>query len=133
MTLWVKNIDASNFSGYVSASGAINVSSSISDYQIEGWRRVELLFTTNGTPITISIGSNSVISYIDDVRLQPFQSSQKTYVYNPSTLWLVAELDERNFATLYNYDEEGSLIQVKKETVNGIITVKTSRQNIKHP
>ena len=36
----------------------------------------------------------------------------------------MAELDERNFATLYEYDEEGKLVRVKKETERGIMTIK---------
>ena len=36
-----------------------------------------------------------------------------------------------HFATYYNYDEEGTLVQIKKETERGIMTVKTTRQHIK--
>ena len=43
----------------------------------------------------------------------------------------MAELDENNYATFYNYDEEGILVQVKKETERGIMTIKTTRQNLK--
>jgi hypothetical protein len=53
-----------------------------------------------------------------------------SYVYDPQTHWLLAELDNRNFATFYNYDEEGSLVQVKQETEKGIFTIQTSRSNI---
>jgi hypothetical protein len=55
----------------------------------------------------------------------------KTFVYDPASLWLVAELDNQNYATFYNYDEEGVLTQVKKETVNGVQTLKTTRSNLK--
>jgi hypothetical protein len=41
----------------------------------------------------------------------------------------VAELDERNYATLYEYDEEGKLIRVKKETEKGIMTIKENKNN----
>jgi hypothetical protein len=69
---------------------------------------------------------------MDDVRIQPFKSTLKTFVYDPKNLWLVAELDNQNYATFYNYDEEGTLTQVKKETVKGVQTLKTTRSNIKH-
>src|ERR1051326_3087650 len=67
--------------------------------------------------------------YYDDIRLQPFKSAITTYVYDPKTLWITGELDNRNFATFYNYDEEGAVVQVKKETKNGIMTIKSTRSN----
>lgn len=54
----------------------------------------------------------------------------KGYVYNKQQK-LVAELDENNYATFYEYDEEGNLIRVKKETERGIITVKEVRSSFK--
>ena len=55
----------------------------------------------------------------------------KTYVYDPLNLWLVAELDALNYATFYDYDSEGQLVQIKKETENGVVTIQTSRSNTK--
>jgi hypothetical protein len=65
--------------------------------------------------------------YFDDIRIHPFNADMKTYVYDPQTLRLMAELDENNYATFYNYDEEGQLIRVKKETVQGVKTIKETR------
>jgi hypothetical protein len=67
--------------------------------------------------------------YIDDIRIIPFQSVATTYVYDPVTLWLKAELDNNHYATFYNYDGEGNMTQVKKETVKGIVTIKANRTN----
>ena len=53
----------------------------------------------------------------------------KSYVYDPSTQKLTAELDENNYATKYEYDDEGILIRVKKETTRGVMTIKESRNN----
>ena len=53
----------------------------------------------------------------------------KSYVYDPINMRLVAELDERNYATMYEYDEEGKLVRVKKETERGIMTIKENRNN----
>jgi hypothetical protein len=127
------SINPSNIASFVTIPTGVTIqSATISNYQIEGWRRVEVVFFVNSTSGTGTIVLNpSVNVNVDDVRLQPFNSSQKTYVYDPNKLWLVAELDERNFATFYNYDEEGTLVQVKKETISGIVTLKTNRQNIK--
>lgn len=103
--------------------------------KIEGWQKVELNFTTAYTGnVNIQLKVNGVSTnwFMDDVRIQPFKSTLKTFVYDPKNLWLVAELDNQNYATFYNYDEEGTLTQVKKETVKGVQTLKTTRSNIKH-
>ena len=71
-----------------------------------------------------------VYKYFDDIRITPFNSVFKSYVYDPGTYRLIADLDDNNFATFYNYDEEGILVQIKKETEKGIQTIKTTRQNL---
>lgn len=105
---------------------------------IDGWRRIEGTFTTphltTGTEFTLTIGLNRhsmAPLYFDDIRIQPFESSMQTYVYDPENHKLVATLDENNFATLYSYDKQGNLFLVKKETEKGIMTVQQSRTHIK--
>jgi hypothetical protein len=39
----------------------------------------------------------------------------------------MAELDENNYATFYEYDDEGTLTRVKKETEKGIKTIRETR------
>ncbi len=100
---------------------------------IDGWQRIEGEFTIPGTASDISIELNCTSPggncYFDDVRVFPMDGSMKSYVYDPVTMRLMAELDERNYATLYEYDEEGKLIRVKKETEKGIMTIKENRNN----
>jgi hypothetical protein len=43
------------------------------------------------------------------------------------SLRLMAELDENNYSTFYEYDDDGTLIRVKKETERGIMTLKETR------
>lgn len=117
----------------ITVSGATVISTHILPQKIEGWQRVEVTFETGANPGSVDLAfsfTNGGTGLLDDVRIQPFQSAMKTFVYDPVTLWLSAELDNRNFATYYNYDEEGSLVQVKKETEKGIVTVKTARNNV---
>jgi hypothetical protein len=52
----------------------------------------------------------------------------KSYVYDPVSLRLWSELDDRNYATFYEYDEQGNLTRTKKETERGIITIQESRE-----
>ena len=98
---------------------------------IDGWQRIEAEFVVPTTALYINLQliSDSANCYFDDIRIFPFDGSMKSYVYDPVNLRLVAELDERNYATLYEYDEEGKLIRVKKETENGVMTIKENRNS----
>ena len=66
--------------------------------------------------------------YFDDIRIHPLKANMTSYVYDPITLKLVAELDANNFATFYSHDAEGNLISVKKETIDGIKTIKEGKK-----
>ncbi len=100
---------------------------------IDGWQRVESSFTVpddaNNIQLELMNNSETNDAYFDDIRLHPFRSNMKSFVYDPSTQRLTAELDENNYATLYEYDDEGILIRVKKETERGVMTIKESRNN----
>jgi hypothetical protein len=98
---------------------------------IDGWQRIEAQFTIPDTAsdLRIQLSCSTGDCYFDDIRVFPFDGSMKSYVYDPVNMRLVAELDERNYATLYEYDEEGKLVRVKKETEKGIMTIKESRNN----
>ncbi|MBS4065890.1 MAG: hypothetical protein KGZ74_15125 [Chitinophagaceae bacterium] len=97
---------------------------------IEGWQRIDQVVTVPAAAayyeVRLKASVNSA-TYFDDLRIQPFNSNMKTFVYNPVNLRLMAELDENNYATFYEYDDEGTLIRVKKETVQGIKTIKETR------
>lgn len=97
---------------------------------IDGWQRIEDTITTNSVGnIKMECIVTSGISYFDDIRVFPYDGTMVTYVYDPATLRLAAELDERNYAKIYEYDEEGKLIRVKKETEKGIMTIQENREN----
>jgi parallel beta-helix repeat protein/YD repeat-containing protein len=106
---------------------------------IDGWQRIEGRFAVRVSnpptmPITsikidLKCGSGTGNCLFDDIRIFPLDGSMKTYVYDPASKRLVAELDERNYTTFYEYDEEGKLVRVKKETERGIMTIKENRDN----
>ena len=100
---------------------------------IDGWQRIEQSFLVPGNAANIQINLKNLSvannSYFDDVRVHTFSGNMKSYVYDPSTQKLTAELDENNYATKYEYDDEGILIRVKKETTRGVMTIKESRNN----
>ena len=96
------------------------------------WQRIEVEFTYNVSSGVLEIlPASRGVFYVDDIRIMPADAITKCYVYSPQNYRLLAELDENHFATYYNYDEEGTLVQIKKETERGIMTVKTTRQHIK--
>jgi len=100
---------------------------------IDGWQRIDgsIYIGTSIKSLSISlIPAPSQTTYFDDLRIHPFNALMKSYVYDPKTLKLSAELDENNYATFYEYDKSGELVRVKKETEKGIATIKESRKGI---
>ncbi|MBL0202333.1 MAG: hypothetical protein IPP81_19910 [Chitinophagaceae bacterium] len=102
--------------------GAINVICKPTGLIIDGWQRIETEFKTpasfNNLTLTFSGNCN-----FDDVRLFPFNGNMKAYVYSYKDYSLMAQLDENNFATFYEYDQQKQLKRVKKETEKGIMTI----------
>ncbi|MFD2561875.1 leucine-rich repeat domain-containing protein [Aquimarina rubra] len=98
---------------------------------IDGWQRISADFRipNNAEFMTISLQSEdtNLNVYFDDIRFHPFDSNMKTFVYDPETQRLQSELDENNYATFYEYDKEGGLIRVKKETERGVYTIQETR------
>ncbi len=99
---------------------------------IDGWQLIEGTFDMPLAPaedFKVSLECNDCTAYFDDVRIFPMDGSMKCYVYDPENLRFVAELDERHFATRYEYDNEGKLVRVKKETERGVMTIQETHQH----
>ncbi|NMH85961.1 leucine-rich repeat domain-containing protein [Flavivirga algicola] len=98
---------------------------------IDKWQKVatDFIIPDNAGKMIISLKNNDSnrIAYFDDLRILPFKGNMKTFVYHPENQRLMSELDENNFATYYEYDLEGGLIRVKKETEEGIYTIQETR------
>lgn len=140
-TIKIKNVLGSEFDLF---SGQVKYKE-----PVEGWRKIEIVFDLSNVqsqldlnkecyleikgviPPSNSQGNEKLIWYVDDLRIQPEISSMKSFVYDLSILKPSAILDENNYATFYEYDLDGSLIRIKKETERGILTVKENRKAIK--
>ena len=101
---------------------------------IEGWQLFETKFTvpSSGDELEFFVdntGGNQLL-FIDDLRFHPYSANMKSFVYNPYNLKPAAELDENNYATFYEYDNDGTLIRVKKETKLGIKTIQETRSSL---
>jgi hypothetical protein len=98
---------------------------------IEGWKLLEGRFVVpvnQNSRFTITITPTTSV-WVDDIRIFPVKAQMKTYAYGDHDYKLMAELDENAFATFYEYDDEGSLVRVKKETERGIVTLKENHSS----
>ncbi|HYG16984.1 MAG TPA: hypothetical protein VEC12_14600, partial [Bacteroidia bacterium] len=143
ISCWVK--DSIEYNGLPQLQDSIFVSVSVSSGMgafytftpkgpvINGWQRFEGKFHVpeNAICINVALNTGNQVAYFDDLRIHPWQANMKSFVYNPRTLRLVAELDENNYATFYEYDEEGRLVRIKRETERGIVTLQESRTGLK--
>ena len=141
VSAWIKtpgNCDNSSATGTgvitVSFNGSNSVTLETTGVPVEGWQRYEATVTVpaaaTNMSITITAGNGKVL--VDDIRMHPYNALMKSYAYDPVNLRLMAELDENNYATFYEYDDDGTLIRVKKETERGIMTVKETRTVLKY-
>jgi len=114
------------------------------DNEIDGWRRVTCSFilpdeieptdVTNPNLFAVEISNLSTNPideeiYIDDIKIMPKAAQSNCYVYDFLTQRLMAEMDDNHYATFYEYNEEGTLIRIKKETERGIYTIQEARYN----
>ncbi|MEM7572442.1 MAG: hypothetical protein AAF433_06060 [Bacteroidota bacterium] len=102
--------------GWQQMSGIIEIAANAQDVQFE-------LRTPQVPTVT-------TFFYADDFRIQPEESVLTSYVYDPSTMRLSAQLDENNYATFYEYDDEGRLVRLKRETDRGVMTVSEQQTNL---
>jgi hypothetical protein len=142
VSAWVKGESENKNTSYVNPSLKVSFTGSTNSFTfspsgpiIDDWQRVEGIATipANASEIRIELKCQTGNCLFDDIRFIPNDGSMISYVYDPVTLKLTAQLDERNFATLYEYDEEGQLIRTKKETEKGIMTIQENRNNIQKP
>jgi hypothetical protein len=121
-----------SFTGFSSATVHMIPKSAI----IDGWQRFEGEFTVPATATTFNLSLNNTNPaggdplFFDDFRVHPFSSNMKSFVYNPLNLRLMAELDENNYASFYEYDDDGTLVRVKKETARGVMTITETRSSM---
>jgi hypothetical protein len=138
VSYWVKTSSPYGITGdplkiYVNNS-LVTLTSTGNDQVVENWKRIERSFNiSSATPSNIRIkltNTTGVTMYYDDIRIHPFNSSMKTFAYDWITQRLMAQLDDNNYATFYEYDEQGNLVRVKKETEKGVMTIQESRQSM---
>ncbi len=140
-TCWVRvnnpqpitsNADAS----VIVSGGGTSVTFHAEGSVIEGWQRIMGSFRTPAFPgdVTVELRPGNAVSYFDDIRIFPDGANMVTYVYDELNLRYTYSLDENNYFTKNEYNNQGELIRVKKETEKGIVTMKESISSLmKHP
>ena len=142
VSLWMKNednsaLDISNLRLLGSANcGNYTVQSDIegSSNSIDGWKQANFTISISrpsSTPVEDllvltfnNIGTKDIL--IDDLRILPLEASMSSKVYDRYYQRPVAEINENNFSTFYQYNHKGTAAGLKKETVRGIHSIKES-------
>lgn len=99
---------------------------------VEGWKLLEGQINTgqvSGINLKLTVKANTGQVQVDDLRIHPYNGNMKTFVYNESNYRLMAELDENCMATFYEYDDEGKLTRLKKETERGIQMIRENKSS----
>lgn len=101
---------------------------------VDGWQRIETVFNTGSVEVTALdiefANKTSEVAFMDDLRILPVDGKMKSFVYDARNLRLMAQLDENNYATFYEYDDEGTLVRTKRETERGIVTIQENRSTL---
>ncbi|MDP2684161.1 MAG: hypothetical protein Q8P20_03825 [bacterium] len=86
---------------------------------------------TYDQPISILL-TNPELSEInvDDVKFQPKETQSICYVYDSTSLKLLAQFDDQHFGMFYQYNGEGKLVRKKIETERGIKTITETQYNL---
>jgi hypothetical protein len=126
-------------SGGSLGSGGMLTSSTATEYG------ATIVFKLSGSAISgvTSLGSEStylsvdidgdddeISIYVDDIRMQPLTAKMSTYVYDINTFNLLTQFDDQHFGAFYQYNKEGKLIRLLKETERGMKTIKETQYNI---
>ena len=98
------------------------------EFQIDGLDATDLGKTLYlRASATADIGAG--YARIDDVRIQPLKSEMICYVYDPDNHRYIAQFDDQHFGIYYQYNSEGKLIRIRRETERGMKIVEETQYN----
>lgn len=126
--VWMRNPGSSGFQPPKVVSGTKTHFMEAQSMAIDGWTLFRTTFTVSDQQ-DVRFEFPGGFQY-DDLRVYPASSTLKAYVYHPYHSYLMAVLDEQNFATFYEYDARNQLVRLKKETEKGVMTIAENIKNI---
>lgn len=98
---------------------------------IDGWQRMEAVFEYGGNNNLVLDTPEDTPFWMDDIRVFPSDGNIQTYVYDPVDYRVTEILDNNNFFTRYDYDSEGNVVSVSKETAEGVKTIQEAGSHIR--
>lgn len=127
-------ISCSDASVEITCNGSASVSLKSEGPVIEGWQRVMGTFSTSANNnVIVSLKQGNAATYFDDLRIFPADGNMVSYIYDDVNLRLTYSLDENNYFTKNEYNNQGELRRIKKETEKGIVTIKEVNSSlVKH-
>jgi hypothetical protein len=149
--VWVHKTSSANASLSIDLNGSSNISKTVfksdaSNIVVGDWVLMSLeidvpqnfnlsqAHSLKVTTANFNGGSQSYSNaYFDDLSFHPKDAVITGNVYNEQNGLLIAQLDNENFATLYNYDEGGRIISTYKEYSGGIKKVTESQYHFFKP
>ncbi len=113
--------EATSDGGLMVETGGNSFMASSTGINSDGWdlMTVNVNVPAGASDLSVKVRSNSGTCWFDDFRVHPVDASMSTYVYDRQTQQLRFTLDNENFYTEYQYDEQGRLVSVWKETASG--------------
>jgi hypothetical protein len=143
-SVWVHTSSPSDCRLSISLTGATTQYIAKSDSKnitIDNWVLMSVEMTVPSSGLTTGDELKAFLSpgasgdaYFDDLRLQPVEASVAATVYDARTNQIMATLDGNNFATVYQYDAAGRVIEVWQEIEGkGLKKVKENEYNFSRP
>lgn len=125
--VWIKNTSGAISSPSVTSNGSTYTLTAVSK-RIDGWTQYRAHIQVSASNlVTFTFPSGQ---YYDDLRVFPSTANVKTFVYHPFKAYLMAVLDENNYATFYEYNSRNQLTRLKKETEKGVLTITENIKNL---
>lgn len=98
------------------------------------WTLFEALMTPSqvgaqSPSIEITMNGTTAAAVVDDVRVQPAKAQTTSYVYDRTSMRLLAQFDDQHFALMYQYAPDGRLTYKKRETERGVVTISERQYN----
>ncbi|MCH2043330.1 MAG: hypothetical protein MK212_04260 [Saprospiraceae bacterium] len=88
---------------------------------------------TKGSTITPQLMCSSTTAStinLDDLIVHPFDASVVASVYDVDNYRLLTTFDNNHFGSFYQYNQEGKLIRMQKETLKGLRTLSETHYNV---
>lgn len=131
LSVWVKQTYPENSSSITNAPITSSLGSGVvfkriaktGEWTLYEAEAINLLNQANPLAVTLQDNLDGGEVWIDDFKIQPLESEATCYAYDPVTLKLAAQFDDRHFGVFYQYNSEGKLIRKLRETERGLKTV----------